>query len=518
VEVRPKRRRVVELWVPDLSSVLALATLVYCLFVYRGPEKFFQDSDAGWHIRTGESILMNRALPRTDPYSFSKPGAPWIAWEWGSDVLLGLAHRAAGLRGVSILIALTIAASTWMCCKLAFATSGDFLLLALLAPPMITTASLHWLARPHVFSWILLIGTVLYCERLHSAPPVRAGTIAAVTAVSAFWANMHASFFLGPAIALVYSGSHFLRPLIWPADAEAEQARGWKFVWIALAAAAGSMLNPYGWRLHEHVWSYLRNEDLLSHVAEYQSFNFHSAGAFQISLAVGIASLGGILALTQRKIAHFLLAVVLLWAGLRSARALPLVALVLLPLANGAIIEALRGARLRFSGTLEAALDYSGRLRAIDLRMNGAALTAAVVLLVFLAMPPAGFSRAEFPVNAMYAVERLSPDSRLLTFDGFGGYLIYRFKGTRKVFIDGRSDFYGAEFMTQYLTLIEARPGWRETVDKYGFTHALLPANSPLLAALEQAGWTRLYADNVAVLLGQPFKAAAGLLPGAGIA
>jgi hypothetical protein len=475
-----------------------MATLVYALLVFGGPQNFFQDSDAGWHIRNGESILMNHALPRTDPYSFSKPGATWIAWEWGSDVVLGLAHRVGGLRGVTILIGLAIAACTWMCSKLHFAGGGDFLLTALLMPPMITTASLHWLARPHVFGWLFLIATVLYCE---AAPPVRAGSLAAVAALSALWANMHASFFLGPAIALIYAISHFLRPLIWPADVQAERARGWAFVWIAVAAAAGSLLNPYGWHLHEHVWSYLRNEDLLSHVAEYQSFNFHSAGSFQISLAIGIAALGGILALTQRKIAHFLLTVVLLWAGLRSARALPLVALVLLPLANGAIVEALRGARVRFTAALNGVLDYSSRLRAIDLRMNGAAVMAAIVLLVSAAIPSAGFPATQFPVNAMTAVNRLPANARLLTPDSFGGYIIYRFSGTRKVFIDGRSDFYGAEFMRRYLDLIEARPGWGETLHQFGFTHALLPVNSPLLAPLEQAGWTRVYGDQVAVLL-----------------
>jgi len=112
-----------------------------------------------------------------------------------------------------------------------------------------------------------------------------------------------------------------------------------------------------------------------------------------------------------------------------------------------------------------------------------------------------GFSKSRFPVDAMAAVEKLPVEARLLATDSYGGYLIYRFSGARKVFFDGRSDFYGADFMQQYLVLINARPGWQEIVGAFGFTHALLPEDSALKAGLEQAGWVRLYQDRVATLL-----------------
>src|SRR5580658_858531 len=137
--------------------MVAVVTLFYCLFVFRGGEQLFRDSDSGWHIRNGEWMVAHRALPVSDPYSFSKAGEPWVAWEWGADVLMGFAHRVDGLRGVAALAALTISISSWMWCRLSFAAGGDFLLTALFAPPMITTTSLHWLARPHVLSWLFLL-------------------------------------------------------------------------------------------------------------------------------------------------------------------------------------------------------------------------------------------------------------------------------------------------------------------------------------------------------------------------
>jgi hypothetical protein len=42
------------------------------------------------------------------------------------------------------------------------------------------------------------------------------------------------------------------------------------------------------------------------------------------------------------------------------------------------------------------------------------------------------------------------------------------------------------------------RPGWREYFDSVGFTHALVPVDAPIGAAL---GWKEIYRDKTAVLL-----------------
>ncbi|MBI3469737.1 MAG: hypothetical protein HY013_00085, partial [Candidatus Solibacter usitatus] len=109
-----------------------------------------------------------------------------------------------------------------------------------------------------------------------------------------------------------------------------------------------------------------------------------------------------------------------------------------------------------------------------------------------------GFPPDQFPVAA---AGRLPENARLLAPDKFGGYLIYRFAGKRQVFFDGRSDLYGSEFMKEYTRLVQVRPGWREIVAKYGFSHALLPNDYSLVAALQGLGWTVEYQDQVATLL-----------------
>jgi hypothetical protein len=513
----PRAPLVVRWFVPNLAAMLAAFALVYCLFIFGGGERLFRDSDSGWHIRNGEAILQQRALPRTDPYSFSKAGQPWVAWEWGADAIMGQLDRADGLRGVASLFALVIAAGMWMWCRLNFASGGDFFLTALLAAPAITTASLHWLARPHVLSWLFALGALWYAEtaslRQQSSRQQREpnpGGLAAIAAITALWANVHASFLLAPALGLLYAAAHFVRPLVWDLDRAPEWKKARWFGLAGIAALVGSLANPYGGRLHEHVVSYLFDADLTSRIAEFQSFNFHDPDAFQVTLAMLVAACGAVVALSQKKLAQAILMGALVWGGLRSARVIPLVALLALPLANGAIAAALRSARgLRpaLDGRLRRLLKYSAGLARIDAGLTGAGFLAIVAFLALAALrAPAntsgiGFSAGRFPVAAAQALEQLPPDARILAPDSYGGYLIYRFDGRRKVFFDGRSDFYGAAFMKQYLTLIQARPGWAQIVAAYGFTHALLPEDSALKAALEQSGWSVKYRDATATLL-----------------
>ncbi len=493
---------------PDMATLMAVLTLVFCLFVFNAGTKLFRDSDTGWHIRTGEWILMTHALPRSDPYSFSRPGAPWFAWEWGSDALMGLAHRMDGLRGVTAMFALAIAACTWLWFRLHWAVGGNFFLACVMMPPMINTASLHWLARPHVFSWLFLISAIWYAER---APRRFSWTqAAAIAGATALWANLHASFFFAPLIALIYAASHFIRPLVWNFSRTEEFARARWFLLAATAALAGSFVNPYGWRLHAHVASYLMDGELLDRVAEFQSFNFHAAGSALILATLALAAMGGALALVEKNVARFLLASVFCIAALRSARALPLVALLILPLANAGFTNALRAIddlRPNVARWLDHAMISAHRTLTLDKRLNGApfAIVAVALALLALRIPAAaariGFPADEFPVAAASAVEKLPADARLFAPDKYGGYLIYRFDGARKVYFDGRSDFYGAAFMKQYLDILEVRPGWQDAMRPLHFTHALLPNRYALLAALEQAGWKNLYKDNVCTLL-----------------
>jgi hypothetical protein len=490
-------------WVaPDLAMAAALFSLCYCLFLFEGYQKLFRDSDTGWHIRAGESMLDTRTLPRIDPYSFSLGGKEWFAWEWAADAAMGAVHRAAGLTGVAYFYGLAIAASVWLWFRLHWISGGNFLIACAMAAPMLTASSIHWHARPHVLGWVFLLLAVIAAE---TRPP-----LVWVGIGSAIWTNLHGSFVLGPAIATIYAAAAFASPLIWQVDRQVEWRKARWYAAAAGAAALGTLANPYGWTLHLHVIRYLSDSDLLSRIGEYQSFNFHAEGAFQILLTVGIAMLGAAAALAQGRLAHVLVAVLLIAGALRAARGLPLVGLALLPLANGAITQALEQANAlqpALRRRLDAFLRYGRALRAIDGRHRGWATGMAVAALVLVALRApgiaarTGFPPDQFPVTAAVEIANLPQSAKVLAPDKFGGYLIYASGGSRKVFFDGRSDFYGAEFLKRYARMVQVRPGWKEELDRWGFTHALLPNDYSLIPALEASGWKQRYRDGTATLL-----------------
>src|SRR5581483_6667383 len=232
---------------------------------------------------------------------------------------------------------------------------------------------------PHVIGWIFLVGAVLYCE---TAGKPR---LLLVAIAGCLWANLHASFFLGPAIALVYAIGSWLRQFLWD-DREGAPPR--HFLMVAAVSAAAGLVNPYGWNLYRHIFEYLRNSELLGRIGEFQSFDFHSDGSGQILLAVLIGIGGGVLALYRRRPEHFALAVLFCAGALRSARGLPLAALVLLPIANGAIQRALADAATRMRPRvrifLESFLNYTDRLEMFDRRFLGFACAPVLIVLCWI--------------------------------------------------------------------------------------------------------------------------------------
>ena len=336
--------------------------------------------------------------------------------------------------------------------------------------------------------------------------------LALYAAGAAVWANLHPSFLFAPFLALLYAAARLLRPLIWNLDREQEWRAARHYLAAAVLSALATLANPYGWTLHRHVLAYLGDSGLLASVGEFQSFNFHVDGAGQILLGLAIAAAGTLLAAAHQRLDHFLLGVVLLGSALRSARGLPLAALLLLPIAGAHLTAWWSGAGSLgpLNRWLAAARLYGERLRDHD-RAGGAWLVLPVLAVSVLWAAPqatlrAGFASSDFPVAAAGQLEHLAPElfqpgARLLAPDKFGGYLIYRFQGRLKVFFDGRSDFYGREFLEDYRRLVQVRPGWHDLLTRSNFTHALLPNDYSLVDALQRAGWTTVYRDSTATLL-----------------
>ena len=52
-----------------------------------------KDTDFWWHLRTGDLIRQNGAVPRADNYTFTVQGAPWIDLHWVFQVAISFLYE-----------------------------------------------------------------------------------------------------------------------------------------------------------------------------------------------------------------------------------------------------------------------------------------------------------------------------------------------------------------------------------------------------------------------------------------
>jgi hypothetical protein len=114
------------------------------------------DCDTGWHIRTGEWILAHHAVPARDIFSFSKPGEVWYAWEWLSEIIFAWLYRHGGLATLALFAILLLAFTFTLVFRL---VRGQSNALVAVIVTMLAAAgsSIHWLARPHLFTLLFLV-------------------------------------------------------------------------------------------------------------------------------------------------------------------------------------------------------------------------------------------------------------------------------------------------------------------------------------------------------------------------
>lgn len=478
------------------------------------------DGDTGWHIRTGQYVLQHGSVPRSDLFSFSKAGQPWFAWEWLADAVMALLHEWSGLKGVVLLAGVLIPLAATIVFRQMMARGANLFVALVTALLGVGASSVHNLARPHVFTTLLVAVSMWVLERDRRSP---SRTIWLLVPLTAVWTNLHGGFVALVACLALASAGNCIEGWLF-AEARAERwLRAKRYGLLTAACAAATLVNPYGFNLHVHIADYLRSDWIRNVVQEFQSPSFRNEAMlqFEVLLVVGVIAAASLI----RRGAWAAALPVLFWAhmSLGSVRHIPIFFVVAGPAIADEVTRWWKAgadatSRTSFLGILNSlSHDLSpGFLRA--------SLWPLVVVsgLVVLDRPlkwPKDFPSEKFPVSLVDRYGAELARSTVFTSDQWADYLIYRSWPQQKVFFDGRSDFYGQELGQQYLRLLEGRPDWENILRRYNFDVVMAPPEWPLASLLKgDASWEIVADTGQAILLRRkqvevPRKAAKQALP-----
>ena len=484
---------------PSFSDCFFIALMAW-LFVCgaSGWKALLMDGDTGWHIRTGEYILAHHAVPTQDLFSFSKAGQPWFAWEWLTDVLFGVLFRIGGLKAIVLFGGVMIAAYATVLLRYAVWRGANGLLAACLCLVAVGGSSMHFLARPHLFTLLLLPASLWLVEADRRKNTAWVWLLVPTTML---WANLHGGFLvLIACLALLVAGS----------AAEALLGRpGWpavrRYAVLLGGCAIATLVNPYGIALHVHILEYMQSDWIKNLIQEFQAPTFRSEGQLQYeALLIGGVILSGLF-LRKRRITEALWLLFLAHSSLTSLRHAPLYTALAAPLIASELSEGWKAVAARSKkSSILSILHQLGQ----DLTPNfgRASIWPVIVIiaLVFVDAPlkwPRDFPSEAFPIAMVHENAKVLGSGRLLATDQWGDYIIYSFYPHQKVFIDGRSDFYGESLGTEYLHLLQGTYDWRAILVRQGFDVALLPVEWPLAQMLKlDPSWQVIKDDSRAIL------------------
>ncbi|MES3002700.1 MAG: hypothetical protein V4787_18565 [Pseudomonadota bacterium] len=474
-----------------LSWPLLAGAFAYLYALYQGKELLL-DGDTYWHVTTGQWVLRHGSVPDVDPFSHTMPGIPWTAHEWLSDVVLAGAHDWGGWAMVvavtGVAFALTIGLLTRALLK--WLEPIYALLFAGLALGM---TSGHLLARPHIIAMPILM---LWTIELVRASEARRAPAWWMLPLMTVWANLHGGFTLGIALA----GAVALEAVL-DSDPERRMATVKSWGVFILLAVASSLVTPHGAQGPLYTLHVLNLGFVLERVGEWRSPSFSTFNTFELWLLGGIALVAyqGLRLPPMR----LLLVVGLLHLALKHVRYVELVGL-LAPLFFAGPFGAQWAARRQGKGQGEVeALDrFFQRLAepASRFAVLGSCLALILASALNARMRPLELPETIAPAAALDAVHKAGIKGRVLNSYSSGGYLIYR---GIPVFIDGRSDMYGEQFMKAYVYAMEQRTpgGLEKLLAQYDIGWTLLEPENSTTAVLDRLpGWKRLYADKVAVV------------------
>ena len=471
------------------------ALLVGAMFVPL--RNFTIDPDVWWHIKVGATILSTHHFPTSDTYSFTAFGSPWIAYEWLGEVVMALANRCGGLRGLMALDMGLMMAITFSLYALATIRSknskGAFVACLALLPVIYVPLTL----RPQMWGYFFLVLTLIALERFREG---HTKALWFLPPMYLIWVNIHGSFVLGLyalgvfwASGLVKIQWNELETRVWTT---AERIR---LELAALLILLALTLTPYGTQVCLYPLDMAFSQPInVANIQEWQTMAFGELYG-KAFLALIILFLAAQIILRPRwRLEELILAVTGIVGGCIHIRFV----LAFVPFC------------VPMFATIVARWfpDYDPDN---DKYVLNAILMAAVVGAIAWYFPSRADLEAimveKWPVKAVNYLKQHPAPQPMYNNYGYGGYLVYQLSDTNKVFIDGRGDIYERRgVLADYLSVSRMSVAGPKLLEVYGIQSCLIAHDEALRTLLDATpGWEKIYADPLTVLFVRKAKPAA---------
>jgi hypothetical protein len=482
---------------PYRTAAVAVFLLLYSSLLIVAPG-LLRDADTISHIYTGQWILDHARFPTVDFYSYTAAGKPWIATEWLSEIVLAVAYKFGDWRAVAILGAASCSAIIGILC---FYLVRHLRFSVAIGWTALTTAAIspHFLARPHIFSYVLLIIWMINLVNAYDDDNFNLPPLLTLAPLMILWANIHGSFTFGLVLLYVFTGAclyqHFARN-------DYKKCR--RLLVVAAAVTACAMITPYGISPVFMTTKLLDMKFAHTYIVEWRSPDFQGHRFRLIYMAAIFLTIAGFgIRLLWPRLISFGLIIVMGLSYIRGLLMFFLLAPVILARPVGECAEYL-GPQLLDERATESDKALDPVLAVLWRRSKTIlAVCAAVAVLITVSMwwrqdivPP----KSLVPKEAIDFVQRNNIAGNVFNSYQFGGYLISLGIPT---FIDSRAELFGDTFLKKYVDTVNVVDigSAFELLDDYKVNWVLLDPTEPLARALARSAlWDEVYVDDDAVV------------------
>ncbi|HSR27287.1 MAG TPA: hypothetical protein VLR51_02435, partial [Actinomycetes bacterium] len=155
--------------------------------------------DLAYHLKVGELIVAERAVPRTDVLAWTTAGRPWLDQNWGAQVALYGIWRLGGFPLLTVASALCTVVAWGLVAAACRRRTANLRLIAGAVLAGYVAAAASFSPRPQMFSRLLFAAELYLLEVARTRPRV----VLAIPLLMVLWANLHGAFIVGVGLLLI---------------------------------------------------------------------------------------------------------------------------------------------------------------------------------------------------------------------------------------------------------------------------------------------------------------------------